>query len=102
MTGRHNYSQLQVIKMKFDVKSLALTSGIVWGLALFMLAWWVIATGGGDSSTTALGQVYKGYAFSPMGSVIGLLWGFADGFIGGFVFAWLYNKISPAKTVEVA
>ena len=40
-----------------------------------------------------------GYSISPMGSVIGLLWALADGFVGGAIFAWLYNRItgkSPA------
>ena len=29
-----------------------------------------------------------------MGSVIGLVWALADGFVGGLVFAWLYNRIA--------
>jgi hypothetical protein len=35
---------------------------------------------------------------SPLGSVIGLLWGLVDGFIGGLVFAWLYNLLVPKKS----
>ncbi len=31
------------------------------------------------------------------GAVIGAVWGFIDGAIGGFVFAWLYNKLSGTQ-----
>ena len=81
--------------MKFDIKSFALTSGIMWGLTLFVIAWWIILIEGGSSSTTVVGQMYPGYTFSPIGSLIGLAWGLVDGSIGGAVFAWLYNRISP-------
>jgi len=31
---------------------------------------------------------------SPLGSLIGLVWGFVDGLIGGAIFAWLYNLLA--------
>lgn len=80
--------------MKFDVKAFALACGIIWGLSLFLLTWWVIAFEGASGNTTPIGLVYRGYAISPAGSVIGLAWGFLDGVIGGAVFAWLYNRLA--------
>ena len=81
--------------MKLDVKAFALTSGLVWGLGLFMLTWWIIAFGGGATGeTTLIGRVYLGYRISPVGSIIGLVWAFADGLVCGAVFAWLYNKLT--------
>jgi len=36
---------------------------------------------------------YIGYSFTPLGSVIGALWGFVDFAIGGAIAACLYQKI---------
>ena len=32
--------------MKLDLKAAALAGGLVWGLGLFVLTWWIIAVGG--------------------------------------------------------
>lgn len=80
--------------MKLDVKAFAITCGVVWGVGLFFLTWWIIAFDGATGQTTLLGMVYRGYTISPVGSLIGLLWAFADGLIGGAIFAWLYNLIA--------
>jgi hypothetical protein len=32
-----------------------------------------------------------------VGSLIGLVWGFVDGLVCGFVFSWLYNKLAKAQ-----
>jgi hypothetical protein len=73
-------------------------------LGLFFLTWWVIAFDGVTGEVTLLGRIYRGYNISPIGSVIGLVWAFADGFIGGVVFAWLYNvlatRFSGAKELQ--
>lgn len=79
--------------MKFDVKAFALTCGIIWGLGMLVLTWWIIAFEGATGDPTALAMIYRGYNISPTGSVIGLVWGFFDGVIGGAIFAWLYNLL---------
>ncbi|MFH0908483.1 MAG: bacteriophage holin [bacterium] len=80
--------------MKLDLKAFALTCGIIWGLGLFFLTWWIIAFDGATGEPTLIGRLYRGYTISPVGSVIGLIWAFFDGLIGGVVFAWLYNKLT--------
>jgi hypothetical protein len=80
--------------MKLNVKSFALTCGLVWGAALFLLTWWIIAFDGFTGEPTLIGRLYRGYSISPAGSFIGLAWGFGDGLIGGAIFAWLYNLVS--------
>ncbi len=40
-----------------------------------------------------LSSLYIGYAPSFVGSVAGTVWAFADGFIGGVIVAWLYNRL---------
>jgi hypothetical protein len=81
------------MKMKLNMKAFALTCGIFWGLGLFFLTWWLIAFDGSTGEPTLIGRVYRGYTISPIGSVLGLVYAFFDGLIGGAVFAWLYNKI---------
>ena len=80
--------------MKLNVKAFALTFSLIWGLGIFLLTWWIIAFDGASAQITFLGRIYRGYTLTPMGSVIGLIWGLGDGFIGGLVFAWLYNLLS--------
>lgn len=80
--------------MKINVKAFALTCGIVWGVGLFALTWWIIAFDGITHQVTLIGQVYRGYNISPLGSLIGLVWGFFDALIGGAITAWLYNLIA--------
>jgi len=77
--------------MKLDVKAFALTCGLVWGFAIFLLTWWIIAFDGATGDPTFIGKLYRGYTLSPAGSLIGLAWALVDGAIGGAVFAWLYN-----------
>jgi hypothetical protein len=80
--------------MKLNVKSLSITCGLVWGVALFLLTWWIIIFDGATGEATFIGRVYRGYSISPTGSLIGLVWAFVDGLIFGAIFAWLYNLVS--------
>jgi hypothetical protein len=77
--------------MKLNVKAFALTCGLMWGLGLFLLTWWIIAFEGPTGEITFIGHIYRGYCISPLGSIFGLVWAFFDGLIGGAIFAWLYN-----------
>jgi len=83
--------------MKLNVKALALTSGILWGLGLFIGTWWIILTAGTTNTPTFLSMMYRGYSITPLGSVFGLIWAFFDGLIGGAIFAWLYNLLAKGK-----
>ena len=77
-----------------SIRSVALTAGIFGAASMFFLAWWLIIIGNDDGPTTLLERVYIGYSFTPLGSVIGAVWGFIDWGIAGAIFAWLYNKIN--------
>ena len=80
--------------MRLNVKAFALTCGLIWGIGLCVLTWWIMAFDGATGEPTLIGEVYRGYSVSPSGSLIGLAWGFADGVIGGAIFAWLYNTVA--------
>jgi hypothetical protein len=80
--------------MKLNTLAFGLTCGLMWGFGVFFLTWWIIAFMGVTNDPIVLGYLYRGYNVSPIGSVIGLAWALADGFVGGVIFAWLYNLIA--------
>ena len=83
-----------------SIRSVALTLGIIGGVSMFLLAWWLIIIGNAEGPTTLLERMYIGYSFTPLGSVIGAIWGFVDFGIGGAIFAWLYNLINKQFTLR--
>lgn len=82
--------------MKLNVKAFALVCGLMWGFGVFFLAWWIMMFEGATGEVPFLGHLYRGFNISPLGSVIGLVWAFFDGLVGGAIFAWLYNKLASA------
>lgn len=80
--------------MRLNIRAFALTCGLIWGFGIFALTWWIILFEGATGEITLIGQIYRGFNISPAGSIIGLIWGFLDGLIGGAIFAWVYNLIS--------
>ena len=76
-----------------SIRAFALTTAIFGAATMFFLAWWLMLTGNAEGPTTLLERVYIGYSFTPMGSLIGAVWGFFDFAIAGAIVAWLYNKI---------
>jgi hypothetical protein len=85
--------------MKLSIKSMALTCGIIWGIAIFLV-------GLGNQCMPPYGaafleltdSIYPGFHYhedAGFGSVIIVtLYGTLDGLVGGAVFAWLYNRFS--------
>lgn len=88
--------------MRLNIRAFGATCALWWGFGLFILTWWVIWTGGAGGGPSLLERVYIGYAITPAGSVIGLAWGLVDGFVGGIIFAWLYNLLGAKVFVERA
>ena len=84
--------------MKLDVKALALTGGLIWGiLAMFLtglanLFW----AGYAQGFLNVMASVYPGYhATADFGQVIiGTLYGVVDGAVAGALFAWVYNRFA--------
>jgi hypothetical protein len=79
--------------MMLRTRELGIACGLIWGLGLFVITWWIMLFEGPVDVPTYIGLVYRGYSITPLGSVLGLLWGLADGFVGGVVFGWLYNRL---------
>ncbi len=80
--------------MKLNVWAFATAFAIWWGVGIFLLTWWIIVFGGSPAEPIFLGRIYIGYEVTPLGSVIGLVWGVANALISGAIFAWLYNLIA--------
>ena len=83
-----------------SIRSVGLTTGIFGAASMFFLAWWLILTGNAEGPITLFERIYIGYSFTPMGSVIGAVWGFVDFGIAGALFAWLYNCINKRFNVD--
>jgi hypothetical protein len=80
--------------MKLNVKAFALAAGILWSVSMFVLTWLGILGYGSMNAAGIAKSYYIGYSVSPLGSIIGAIYGFFDAGIGCAIFAWLYNRIT--------
>lgn len=78
--------------MEINAKSLALSGGVIWGMALFLITLLSLATGYASMFLGLIADIYPGYSISILGSFIGLIYGFVDAYLGFYILAWLYNK----------
>ncbi len=83
--------------MKLSAKALGLSLGIMFGLCVFITTILAVYTGYLKNWADLLVGVYPYYELSLLGSFVGLVCGFLDGFIGGVVFAWIYNVFAPGR-----
>lgn len=79
--------------MKLDKRALGIALGSLLALCVFCATLWAMARGGGGH-LVMLKRFYIGYSMTPLGAVIGALYAFVDGFLGGWVLAWLYNRLA--------
>jgi hypothetical protein len=92
----------QETDMKLNVKALAITLALVWGVGLFIMTWWIILLNGVTGDVTFIGRVYRGYSITPLGSFIGLIWALVDGAVTGAIFAWIYNWFASRTQAKEA
>ena len=86
--------------MKLSIRSLALTSAILWGLAMLAMGVANLRWGNyGQQFLQTMSSVYPGYHGTRRITeiVLGTLYGAVDGLIGGAVFAWLYNQFAESS-----
>jgi hypothetical protein len=79
-----------------NVKFIGFALGITCGLAIFIATNWLVIKGDEPvgPNLQLLSQYFFGYRVSFFGSLIGFLYGFAVGTIGGALIGWIYNKIA--------
>lgn len=73
------------------VVSLGLAAGVVWGLSALLLGLLAWHFHHGVALVEMFGTFYIGYGPTLMGSLIGAVWAFIGAFIGGAIFALIYN-----------
>ena len=82
--------------MRLDAKAIAVTSGILWGACVLIVGIAnMIWPNYGQAFLQLCASIYPGYhPGTGTGSVvIGAIYAFVDGLIGGAIFGWLYNLI---------
>ena len=80
--------------MKIEVKGLALTLGILFGLTAFVLGVLSLLFGFATDYVVAMAALYIGFAPTLIGSIMGAIWGFVHCAISGAVIALVYNKLT--------
>lgn len=83
--------------MKLNVRAFSLSCGLVWGLGVFLLPWWMILLDGPGGPIPFFSRVYRGFDVTPVGSLIGLAWAFPDALVVGALFAWIYNRLASER-----
>lgn len=79
--------------MKLSPKAFGLSMGILYGLCLFISTLIAIYTGYLNGIMQLLVGIYPWYKVTLGGAFIVLVEGLIDGFVSGFLFAWIYNKV---------
>jgi hypothetical protein len=78
---------------KLSVNALGVGVGAMWAVSVFffgiaaMFGWGVALVG-------PLSSLYIGFGASFLGAIIGAIWAFVDGYIGGAIIAWVYNRLA--------
>jgi hypothetical protein len=85
--------------MRLRVRALGLAVGIVWALGVLVATLWLIWSGQVEGPLL-IEKLYPGYDLTYLGALVGIIWGFVDGFVAGALIAWLYNQFH--KTVYKA
>lgn len=80
----HHHSKLGVAAFGFAM-------GITWAIGTLLLSWVAWWMGWGSETVTFMGTLYRGYAPTFWGGIVGALWAFVEFFIGGVVLAAIYN-----------
>lgn len=84
--------------MRLKPVALGIGLGLVWGGSLFVTTWLSYYTGYGRLFLEVLAQsIYPGYTISPLGSLLGLFYGFLDGLVSAALIGWIYNRIVTGK-----
>ncbi|TRZ80490.1 hypothetical protein D4R86_04270 [bacterium] len=83
--------------MKLNVKAFGLAGGILWSASIFLLTWMGILGYGSQDAAGIAKSYYIGYSLTPIGSLIGAVYGFFDAGIACILFAFLYNKFAPKQ-----
>jgi hypothetical protein len=77
--------------MKLRIRAMAMAVGVVSGLAVFFASVFSLWMGSGET-IDYLRWVLPGFQRTYVGAFVGLIGGFAWGFVLGGLLAWSYNR----------
>ena len=86
--------------MNLNKKALGFALGIVFGASIYlmtMLAIWTDKLIAKSFLLSTVGSLMPGYRITREGAIIGLCYGFAMGFFGGWLIALIYNDFAKLK-----
>ena len=84
------------MKKFFNETLFGFSVGAVFGLGMFTLVVSSIYIDWGTTLLEQVGTFYIGAEATWKGAIVALVWGFIEGFIGGYLIAWIYNKLHKA------
>jgi len=84
--------------MQLNSKALGLAAAIFAGACWLLMIGFSLLTGIGETTVTIIGAFHPFFSYSWSGLVIIVIEHLIGGFIVGWIFAWLYNKLLP-KTI---
>jgi hypothetical protein len=84
---------------KLRVVPMGLSLGVTWGGGIMLLGW-MAALGWGTRLVELFSSLYRGYAPTLTGGIVGGLWGFGDAFLAGLVMTTLYNAFASHHPVD--
>ena len=79
---------------KLNAKALGLAMGILWGASVLLMGLMSLFCSWSLAFVEFMAPMYVGYDATILGALIGTLWAFVDAFVGGWLLAWLYNKLA--------
>jgi protoporphyrinogen oxidase len=87
--------ELTRVFLRVDRVALGFATGVLGGVALFVATLALVLMGGQVVGPTLglLALYFPGYSVTPLGSAVGLFYGFTSGFVSGWLFAALRNAI---------
>jgi hypothetical protein len=80
----------------------AIVTGMVGGLALFVATLWLVIKGGPNvgQHLGLLRSYYPGYEVTWTGSLVGFAYGALTGALLGWCVAWLYNSLASWRSAS--
>ena len=81
-----------------------LVTGLMAGLALFIVTNWLVLKGGRivGPHLLLLNQFFPGYRMTFQGSLVGFAWAFVVGFVAGFAVVRVYNVLVDLRSPRPA
>lgn len=89
--------------MRINIAAFSAAVSLLWGGAILVVAFGnLMWPPYGRTFLELVALIYPGYHADPtiVQAIVGMLYGFVDGVIGGFLFAWVYNSLSRQEAME--